>query len=469
LLAVVVLVARFLVKPVLQLVARTRNRELFVLFLATWCLGLAVVTAHLGLSLALGAFLAGILLADSAWHGQAAAEMEPFRDAFASLFFVSIGMLFDWRTIVESPGIVALCLGAVIVGKAAVVMLAARQLGQPAWVRLRAALTMAQVGEFSFVLVQLGKKQQLLQGEAEKVFLVVAVLSIAITPALYAIGRHLAAKARDLTKTGIRQKHDELKDHAIVVGYGPTGRALTAGLQAVGIPFVVAEMNGDTVRAEKAKGVPIVLGDCTRASVLESLGIERARILVLAVNDMAATSRIAQVATQRAPEVHVLARAVYTAEADGLRKAGAHEVVPQELEASVEMLTRVLRRFLVPDDEIGRQVRDVRRRGGGSGAAAAPIVGTDAADVREFVPGIAFAVFRVQGGSPAAGRSLGEAGVRRLTGCSVIAVRRGSGNLPIVTPETVLEVADTVVVVGPEARIPDAAAMFTASVQGASA
>ncbi|MBL8754055.1 MAG: cation:proton antiporter [Planctomycetes bacterium] len=465
LLAVVVLVARFLVKPLLQLVARTRNRELFVLFLATWCLGLAVVTAHLGLSLALGAFLAGILLADSAWHGQAAAEMEPFRDAFASLFFVSIGMLFDWRTIVESPGIVTLCLGAVVVGKAAVVMLAARQLGQPAWVRLRAALTMAQVGEFSFVLVQLGKKQQLLQGEAEKVFLVVAVLSIAITPALYAIGRHLAAKARDLTKTGIRQKHDDLRDHAIVVGYGPTGRALVAGLQAVGIPFVVAEMNGDTVRAEKAKGVPIVLGDCTRASVLESLGIERARILVLAVNDMAATSRIAQVAAQRAPEVHVLARAVYTAEADGLRKAGADEVVPQELEASVEMLTRVLRRFLVPDDEIGRQVRTVRRLGGG-GDRAAPIVGTEATDVREFVPGITFAVFRVQAGTPAAGRSLGDAGVRRLTGCSVIAVRRGGGNLPVVTPETVLEVDDTVVVVGPEERIPDAGAMFTASVQG---
>ncbi|MGB3967674.1 MAG: cation:proton antiporter, partial [Planctomycetota bacterium] len=394
LLGLVVLLARLLVRPLLNLVARTRNRELFVLFLATWCLSLAVVTAHLGLSLALGAFLAGILLADSEWHSQAAAEMEPFRDAFASLFFVSIGMLFDWRTVVEAPGTVAICLAAVVVGKALVVMLAARQLGQPAWVRLRAALTMAQVGEFSFVLIQLGERSNLLAGQAEEVFLVVAVLSIAITPALYALGNRLAARARASSGTVARGHGDELVDHAIVVGFGPTGRAVAAGLQAAGIPFVVAEMNAATVKAEKANGVPIVLGDVTRTSVLDHLGIARARILVLAVNDTAATSRIAQLATQRAPDLHVLARSVYTAEVEGLRKAGAHEVVPQELEASVEILVRALRRFLVPDAEIARQVGEVRRRFGCE--RASPQQGTAAPAVRDFVPGIGFAVFRVQ-------------------------------------------------------------------------
>ncbi|MFY9341291.1 MAG: cation:proton antiporter [Planctomycetota bacterium] len=458
LLGLVVLLARLLVRPLLNLVARTRNRELFVLFLATWCLSLAVVTAHLGLSLALGAFLAGILLADSEWHSQAAAEMEPFRDAFASLFFVSIGMLFDWRTVVEAPGTVAICLAAVVVGKALVVMLAARQLGQPAWVRLRAALTMAQVGEFSFVLIQLGERSNLLAGQAEEVFLVVAVLSIAITPALYALGNRLAARARASSGTVARGHGDELVDHAIVVGFGPTGRAVAAGLQAAGIPFVVAEMNAATVKAEKANGVPIVLGDVTRTSVLDHLGIARARILVLAVNDTAATSRIAQLATQRAPDLHVLARSVYTAEVEGLRKAGAHEVVPQELEASVEILVRALRRFLVPDAEIARQVGEVRRRFGCE--RASPQQGTAAPAVRDFVPGIGFAVFRVQPGAPAAGRSLADAGVRRHTACSVVAVRRDGHNLPVINPETELAPGDTVVVVGPEARLADAAAMF---------
>lgn len=466
LLAAVVVLARFLVRPLVALVARTRNRELFVLFLATWCLGLAVVTAHLGLSLALGAFLAGILLADSEWHGQAAAEMEPFRDAFASLFFVSIGMLFDWRTLIEAPGTVAVCLLAVVVGKALVVMLAARQLGQPAWVRLRAALTLAQVGEFSFVLVQLGQRSNLLPGLAEKVFLVVAVLSIAITPALYALGGRLAARAREAGGGAVRGQRDLLRDHAIIVGFGPTGRTIAGGLHAAGIPHVVSEMNASTVKQEKEKGVPIVLSDCTRISALEALGVERAKIVVLAVNDAAATSRIAQLCRQLAPETHVLARTTYIAEADGLRRAGADEVVPQELEASVEMLVRVLRQFLVADDEIGRQVSTVRHRGGSSRVAAhGP---GEAVDVADFVPGIGFQVFRVQAGSACLQRTLAEAGVRRLTACSVVAVRREGVNLPAITPETVLQAGDTVVVIGPKSRLADAAAMFAEPAPGAS-
>lgn len=455
LLAVLVVAARLVVRPLVAMVARTRNRELFVLFLATWCLGLAAATAWLGLSLALGALLAGILLADSEHHSQAAAEIEPFRDAFASLFFVSIGMLFDWRTVIEAPGTVAMCLLAVVGGKAAVVVLAARQLGQPAWVRLRAALALAQVGEFSFVLMQLGQKSALLPPFAEKVFLVVAVLSIASTPLLYALGRRLAVRAREhsgvLPRTG-----EPLRDHAIVVGYGPTGRTIAAGLRVVGVPFVVAEMNAETVRAERAKGVPIVLVDCTRRSAIEQLGLERARMLVLAVNDGAATTRIAQLSRQIAPEVHVLARTVYNAEVDAMRRAGAHDVVPQELEASVEMLVRVLRRFLVADDEISRQVGEARRQAGGR--ALAHGLG-DALDVADFVPGIGFAVFRVQPGSACDGRTLADAGVRRHTGCSVVAVRRTDQNLPMVTPETLLAVGDTVVV-GPKTRLADAAAMF---------
>lgn len=459
LLVVVVVVARLLVRPIVALVCRTRSRELFVLFLATWCLGLAVVTAHLGLSLALGAFLAGILLADSDHHSQAASEVEPFRDAFASLFFVSIGMLFDWQAIVKDPGTVALCLAAVVVGKAAIVMLAAALLGQPFWVRLRAALTLAQVGEFSFVLVQLGKRSSVLTAEAERIFVVTAVLSIAITPLLYALGRRLANRARGQSDSGRGGGDVALRDHAIVIGFGPTGRTVVAGLRALGIPVVVSEMNAATVKAEKLNGVPIQLGDATRVAVLKALGIERARMLVLAVNDTGATSRIAQLSRQIAPHVHVLARAVYTAEADSLRKAGANDVVPQELEASVEMLVRVLRRFLVADDEVGRQVREVRRQAGG-GERASPTSTLEAARIAEFVPGIGFQIWRVDIGAACAGQSLATSGVRRATGCSVVAVRRDGQNLPVITPETVLQTGDTVVVLGPEARLCDAAAMF---------
>ncbi|MFO0311961.1 MAG: cation:proton antiporter [Planctomycetota bacterium] len=489
LLAAVLAAARLLVGPLVRLVARTRNRELFVLFLATWCLSLAAVTAALELSLALGAFLAGVLLADSDHHSQAAAETEPFRDAFASLFFVSIGMLFDAGVVAERPLAVGVGLAAVLVGKAALMAFAVGRLGQPRWVQLRAALTAAQVGEFSFVLVQLAKQKnkELLAGDLERVFLVVAVLSIAVTPLLYALGKRLAARARDAaapaavgtaavgtagstagsaagSTAGSGEAADghhagiPKREHAIVVGFGPTGRTIAAGLQAAGVPYVVAEMNADTVKAEKLKGTPIVLADCTRQHALEALGVHGAQLLVLAVNDGAATSRIAQLARQLAPDLHVLARSTYTAEADGLRRAGATDVVPQELEASVEMLVRTLRRFLVADDEIGRQVRGVRARAGGE--RLAEVAGGEAAQLAEFVPGIGFAVFRVQPAADCLHRTLAEVGIRRRTGCSVVAVRREGENLGAITPDTVLAPGDAVVVIGPKARLADAAAMF---------
>lgn len=464
LLAAVLVAARLLVGPLVRLVARTRNRELFVLFLATWCLSLAVATAALELSLALGAFLAGVLLADSDHHSQAASETEPFRDAFASLFFVSIGMLFDGAVVLERPLAVGVGLAAVVGGKALLVALAVAQLGQPGWVRLRAALTAAQVGEFSFVLVQLAKQKNpdLLAGDLERVFLVVAVLSIAGTPLLYALGKRLAARTRDAAPAAGGDRHAGItrRDHAIVVGYGPTGRTVAAGLQAAGVPYVVAEMNANTVQAEKQRGAPIVLADCTRQHALEALGVQSAQMLVLAVNDHDATTRIAQLARQLAPDVHVLARTTYVAEADGLRRAGASEVVPQELEASVEMLVRTLRRFLVADDEIGRQVREVRARGGGPGDRAADVPAGEATQLAEFVPGVGFAVHRVQPQAACLQRTLAEVGIRRRTGCSVVAVRRDGRNLGTITPETQLEAGDTVVVIGPKERLPDAAAMF---------
>jgi len=457
-LAGVFVLARLAVPHLLDLVCGTRSRELFVLLLAMLCLGMAVLTHGLGLSLALGAFLAGILLADSEYHGQAMAEVEPFRDALASLFFVSIGMLFDPHTIVESPGLVTVALLAVLAGKTLVMLAAGRLLGQPGWVGTRAALLLAQVGEFSFVLVQIGQGTELLPPRAERIFMVIAVLTIASTPLLHALGRLLVL--RRAGGEGPRPGRDgQLQDHAVVVGHGPTGSTVVTALRALGLPVIAVEMNAATVKAEKERGVPIMLGDATRVPVLRALGIERARVLVLAVNDGGAAMRIAQMARQLAPHLHVLARTVYIAEAARLLRAGADEVVPQELEASVEILVRVLRRFLVPDDEIGRQVHTFRAAAGSSDRAA-PVAPTPAASIAEFVPGIGLAVHHVAAAASVCNRTLAQVGVRRNTGCSVIAVRRDGANLPVVTPETALQEGDVVVVIGPEARLPDAAAMF---------
>jgi CPA2 family monovalent cation:H+ antiporter-2 len=460
-LVVVLSGAHFLVPRLLAMVGRTRSRELFVLTLATLCLSMAVVTSQLGMSMALGAFLAGILLADSEFRGQAAAEVEPFRDALASLFFVSIGMLFDGKTIAASPWLVAAALLAVFAGKAGVVVLAARALGQPGWVRLRAGLLLAQVGEFSFVLAQVGGGTEVLSAHGYKIFLVVAVLSIASTPLLHEVGRRLVRRSRG-REGAVARADDRLQDHAIVVGYGPTGRTVVQALQALHLPVVALEMNVNTVRNERAHGAPVEAGDATRASVLKKLGIDGARILVLAINDTDAARRIAQLARHLAPQVHVIARAVYIGEVDAMKAAGAHEVVPQELEASVEILVRALRRFLVADDEIGRRVTAVRQTAGVDKTAA--VARLEAARIAEFVPGLGVGVHRVARGASLDGRTLAEAGVRRLTACTVVAVRRGQQTLPAIDPDTRLEAGDAVVVLGPEARLADVAALFHAPV-----
>ncbi len=459
LLVLVLAAARLVVPKTLALVARTRSRELFVLTVATICLSMAVVTAHLGMSMALGAFLAGILLADSDFHGHAMAEVEPFRDALASLFFVSIGMLFDGMVIVASPGLVIAALVLVVIGKAAVVALAGWAIGQPSWIRLRSGLLLAQIGEFSFVLAQVGGGSGVLPPHAYKVFLAVAVLSIASTPLLHQLGRWIVMRRSSAEHPPVRSD-EALVDHAIVVGYGPTGRTLVNAMRNLGLPVIAVEMNAQTVAEERARGVPIEFGDATRSSTLKGLGIARARMLVVAVNDAEAARRTAQVAKHIAPHVHVLARAAYIGEAEPLLDAGADEIVPQELEASVEILARTMRRFLVADDEIGRRIREVRQAAG-TFDKCAPIAKLEASRIREMLPGVALGVYRVGVGACVIGQRLGDLGFRNRTSCTVVAVRRGRENLAGITQDTVLQVNDAVVVIGPESQLDAAAAMFT--------
>jgi monovalent cation:H+ antiporter-2, CPA2 family len=193
--------------------------------------------------------------------------------------------------------------------------------------------------------------------------------------------------------------------------------------------------------------------------VLRAAGIATARVMIVAINDADAASRTFRVARQLAPKLHVIARATYQAEVALLQKAGANEVVAQELETSVEIMVRVLRRFLVPDDEIGRQVLQIREDAGGSEKLGG-VAHADASRIAEFVPGLTMQFFRVAVDAEVCDSSLLEAGIRRRTGCAVVALRRGGENLPVITPETVLKSDDVVVVIGPETRMPEAEAMF---------
>jgi CPA2 family monovalent cation:H+ antiporter-2 len=452
--AALAVLAWLTVPRVLDIVARTRSRELFLLAVLASCLAIALVTSVLGLSLALGAFLAGVVLGSSDHHHQAVAEVEPFRDALASLFFVSIGMLFDPRAFVDEPLVVAVVLVAVLVGKAGIAALAIRLTRMPWWTAARSGLMLAQVGEFSFVIAQLGATQGLLTERTSRIFLVVAVLSIALTPALFAVGRRIGRLRSDPSKA-----RPGLEGHVVIVGYGPIGQGLVGSLRTLGIPFRIVELNGDTVQREKKAGLPIVRGDAGRRSVLEAVGIRRARMLVVATNEPSANQKVVGLARRMAPHLHVLTRASYLAEVPALEEAGADEIVPQELETGVEMVARTLRHFLLPDSEVEAHVERMRAQAYAI-RKVAPRQGGTTARLSQYVPGLRVATFRVEPGAPIAGRTLGDSHLRRDTGLSVVSVARGGETILSVGPETALEADDVVVGIGTVDAARAAAALF---------
>jgi len=365
--AAVLAVGRVLVPRILHAVVRLRNRELFLMTIVLACLGTAAITAQVGLSLALGAFLAGLLLSESEYGHQAFTEVLPFRDTLASLFFVSVGMLLDVRFLAEHAALVAVTVLAIVLGKTAMTAIPALLAGYPPRTSLLAGAALAQVGEFSFVLGSRGAEAGLLDRDDYQTFLAAAVLTMAATPLLavalpgwldrLSTSRLCGWWLADRTPPADRQ---ELADHVIIAGFGLNGRNLAAALAEFGVPHVVLELNPETVRHERALGLDIHYGDCTRAAVLEHVGITRARAYVLAISDAASMRRSVRIARELAPGVRIIVRTEYVLEVEELRHLGADEVIPAEFETALAIFDRVLSIYDVPEATIDDRVDRMR-------------------------------------------------------------------------------------------------------------
>ena len=465
--------ARYVVPRLLDQVVATRRRDVFLLTIILLCLGTAWASAQAGLSLALGAFIAGLVLSESEYSHEALGEMLPLREVFNSLFFVSIGMLFDVRTMLGEPMVVFGAVALVIVMKAAVTAGATLALGQTLRVAVVAGLAIAQIGEFSFILSKVGLESGLLDARLNQIFLAVAVTTMAVTPGLQAIAPRLADRLEPLVPARVRRgrlqgepaerTRPRLSDHVIIVGYGVNGRNLARVLGRTGIPFIVIEMNPQAVRAELRRGRAIIFGDATRREVLEHAGIAAARVLVLAISDAAATRRAVALARRLNAGVHIVVRSRYVQEMQSLIALGTDEVVPEEFETSVEIFSRVLRRYLVPTDLIEQQILAIRSD---SYEVFRSMSETrrPAAGVERFIHDLSLEVFRAEPGCDVAGTPLGSSALRRDSGATAVAIQRHGGEVVVnPTGTDVIAPGDAVVLLGRPEQLVAARALFRAS------
>lgn len=473
--ALILVAGRYLLPRVLYLVVQTRNRELFLIAIFLACIGTAALTAAVGLSLALGAFLAGLVLSESEFGHQTLAEVLPFRDTLASLFFVSVGMLLDLNFVrdhwLELLAVVSLLL----VIKVLAVVVPAVIFRFPVRTTVLTALALAQVGEFSFVMAATGLRSHLLTPEQYQTFLADAVLTMALTPFLMALSPRLAdriAASPRLNRWFGPEDADQekgrdrgLRDHVIVAGYGFNGRNLALALRDLGFPYVVLETNPETVRTRGAGGEPIIFGDCTRPAVLEHAGMERAKVFVVAISDPAATRRAVRIARQINPDVRVVVRTRHQSDMLELRELGADEVVPEEFETSVEVLARVLRELGVTAPVIRRLAERIRAEGYSTFAAAG--LGRVPLNLPEDVhAALDSETVVVAEGAEAAGKTIGDIRLRKRTGASIVAIRRGQQLFTNPGADEKLEAGDMVVLLGGGSQLEAASAILGAAPAG---
>ena len=467
-----VVVARLVVPWVLHRVVNTRKREVFLLTIILLCVGTAWASAQVGLSLALGAFIAGLIISDSEYSHQALGEILPLREVFNSLFFVSIGMLFDVRTVLRDPLLIVGAIAAVLLLKAVVTTAVTWAIGQSLRVALLAGLAIAQIGEFSFVLSKVGLGAGLLDAGLNQLFLAVAVGTMTVTPFLMNLAPVAAAFAERRVPNRIaagRQRaalagdpHPPLTDHVIIIGYGLNGRNLARVLSRVGIAFTVVEMNPENVRAERRRGRPIIYGDASRQEVLEHAGIQTARIVVIAISDAAATRSAVALTRRLNPRVHIVVRTRYVQEMEPLFALGTDEVVPEEFETSVEIFSRVLTRYLVPRDEIDRQIRSIRQDAYETFRTMSEEHAT-ATGLQRFLSDLSLEVYRVQPGSPVVGKALESSGIRDESGATVAAIQPADAEV-VVNPmgTAVLREGDIVLLLGRPDQLTAASRLFSA-------
>ena len=367
--AAVVMVARYLFPILLGGILRTRSKELFLITSVFMFLGTAWVTSIAGISLALGSFLAGLILSESEYGHQIFAEVRPFRDSLNSLFFISVGMLVDPVVIVRNLAAILGMSAALIIGKALITTVAAVASRVPLQVGILTGVALAQIGEFSFIILQASAAVGLVTARAYQTLLTSSLLTMVFTPVLFGVARRLVGRRDwEQTKWPTWAKATELglaapavlEDHVIICGFGVGGRNIARVLKANRIPYIVLDLNAQSVTEARDEGEPVLFGDCSSAHILELAGIHCARVIVFAISDPFAARLAVGVARRMNRELVILTRTKYVADMDALWDTGSTEVIAEEFEAALELVTRILRVYNAPRALVAAEIKSIR-------------------------------------------------------------------------------------------------------------
>lgn len=468
-------VYKYLVPQILASVVKTRDKELFLLTTLALCFSIALFTSKIGLSLSLGAFLAGLIMSESEYSLNAIEGILPFRDVFTSLFFVSVGMLMDIRFFLSNISTVMLVTASIILIKIVTASVSSLAIRFPVRPSLLVGFSLCQIGEFSFILAKSGQKIGLLSEHNYQLFLASSIVTMALTPFLMKLGplaSGLSLKYSVFRKLDERSEDPELEenvctletcDHLVIAGFGLGGRNIAHAARAAGIFYNIIEMNPDNVKKAKKQGEPIAYGDVTHMAVLENAGISRARVFAVVISDPLATRRVVALARKMNSSLHIIVRTRFLKDIDPLVRLGANDVIPEEFETSIEMFTRVLSKYLIPRFEIERFTSEIRSKG--YEMLRSFEIKHDAAHaLSTHFTDMDLASFRIEKGSFLDGKTLEESDLRKKHGLNVIAIKRGVDIISNPDGSLRLFEGDTVYLFGERSGLSDKEALFSASI-----
>ena len=461
--AALVVGGRLVVRWTLDRIVETRDRELFTLCVGFFAIGTALVAASAGFSLAIGSFLAGLLISESEYGLQALSDVRPFRALFSGVFFTSIGMLLDVRLVVGQPQLLLGATVLLVVVKTLVTAAAVRLRGRPLKIGLVSGLSLAQIGEFSFLLAAAGLPLGLFGEGHYQAFLAVAAASMMATPFLSRgagpLVDRLSALAGWTLEPRLPETRKRRSDHAVIVGYGLAGRYLARMLQAASLDCIVIDQNPELVRLARRDGLTAVYGDGARHALLDHAAGSSARLIIFAISSPLEERRGVAVAREVAPGATIVVRTRYVRAIDDLMRLGANEVVVEEFEASLELFARALESYEIPPARIAHELDAVRSEHYGLlRGRAQPDLHLDT--LKHLGIHSALELTEVEDGAAAVGESATTLDLRRATGAVQIAVVRDGEPHYQREPDFAYQVGDTAVLVGDRDALDRAAAMF---------